>query len=210
LGYIDKENIVQRINKGYISRINLEFGCGPKKLKEDSICIDLLDGKCVDIIGDIFSVFPDIPAESVDNIYSSHFVEHLSDIARFMKECHRILKPSGQMIVIVPHHSNPYFYSDPTHKQAFGLYSMSYFASDKILSRSVPSYASLDGLTLASVKLTFRSVRPRYVRHLFLKVIEVVVNVAPFSMEFYEEILSGLIPCYQIEFLLRKDRSSSP
>ncbi|MDC3410001.1 class I SAM-dependent methyltransferase [Alphaproteobacteria bacterium] len=207
MSYLDKNDIIKNIPEKSGAGFYLEFGCGSRKFREDSICIDLVDCDCVDIVGDVFSVFPDIPSESVDHIYSSHFVEHLNDIDCFMKESHRILKPSGQMTIIVPHFSNPYFYSDPTHKQLFGLYSMSYFARDKILSRAVPGYSRLDGLTLASVKLTFRSFRPRYIRHLIFKVIQVIVNVAPFSMELYEELFSGLIPCYQVEFLIEKDCS---
>jgi SAM-dependent methyltransferase len=41
---------------------------------------------------------------SADTIYSSHFLEHLSkrDGARFLAECHRVLKPGGIVRIVVP------------------------------------------------------------------------------------------------------------
>ncbi len=43
-------------------------------------------------------------SESVDWIYTSHFLEHLKreDALRFLKDCRRVLKPGGVIRVIVP------------------------------------------------------------------------------------------------------------
>lgn len=45
-----------------------------------------------------------LPNESVDMIYSSHFLEHLNytDGENFLKECYRMMKPQATMRIIVP------------------------------------------------------------------------------------------------------------
>jgi SAM-dependent methyltransferase len=39
---------------------------------------------------------------SFDAIYSSHVIEHLHDPAAVLKECYRILKPGGKLVVLTP------------------------------------------------------------------------------------------------------------
>lgn len=55
---------------------------------------------------------------SVDEAYSSHFVEHLDQQERchFFNELWRVLKPDAKVTIIVPHWSNARAYGDPTHK----------------------------------------------------------------------------------------------
>ncbi|MCU4139987.1 MAG: 2-polyprenyl-3-methyl-5-hydroxy-6-metoxy-1 [Methanophagales archaeon] len=54
---------------------------------------------------------------SFDAIHASHIIEHLSDPIYFMKECFRILKEGGKLVVITEDFSKAYkiFYDDPTH-----------------------------------------------------------------------------------------------
>jgi SAM-dependent methyltransferase len=42
-------------------------------------------------------------AESVDYVYSSHVLEHVSDWSNFIRECYRVTKLNGFIIIIVPH-----------------------------------------------------------------------------------------------------------
>lgn len=42
------------------------------------------------------------PTGSVDAIFSSQAMEHLSDIENFLAECRRVLKPRGFMVIAVP------------------------------------------------------------------------------------------------------------
>jgi predicted SAM-dependent methyltransferase len=64
----------------------------------------------------------DIPylTNSVDQIHAYHFLEHVQNIARLLKECHRVLKPGSHMNIVVPHYSAPLAYCDLDHKRFFG------------------------------------------------------------------------------------------
>ena len=55
------------------------------------------------LVHDLTTEFP-WGESSVDIIYSSHFVEHLvkDDGRRFLEQCHRVLKPSGIIRLVVP------------------------------------------------------------------------------------------------------------
>lgn len=105
--------------------LRLDLGCGPNPregfvgfdriaFNEKVQCVDLRDPWPWD-------------DESVNEIHSSHFVEHLTAIERchFFNELFRVLKPNvknnGQNVegfatIIVPHWSSCRAYGDPTHQ----------------------------------------------------------------------------------------------
>ncbi|HEB36042.1 hypothetical protein LCGC14_1197620 [marine sediment metagenome] len=43
-----------------------------------------------------------IPNESFDAIILRHVIEHVSDAIRFLEKCHRILKPTGKLVILTP------------------------------------------------------------------------------------------------------------
>ena len=164
----------------------------------------MLDYECVDIVGDVYEVLKTLPEGVVDEVYSSHFIEHLSDVPLLLSELARVLKKGGKLIIVTPHFSNPYFYSDISHKVFFGLYSMSYFSSDTYLSRKVPTYQRDLKFSLENVFIGFKSTPPFYARHALKKIIEVVVNLNSYTKELYEELFCFLFPCYEIRYELRR------
>ena len=201
---IDKRKYIANIQAGQITNPAIEFGCGSAKKNKNSIGIDLIDSDCVDIVGDAYNILLVLPENSIMEIYASHFIEHVSDLKMLLSYFVRVLKPAGTIELIVPHFANPFFYSDPTHKLFFGLYTMSYFAIDNLLSRKVPNYSKIDGLVLVSVTLRFRSFRPRYLRHFLLKIVGFLFNLNYWTRELYEEIFSNFIPCYEVVYTLTK------
>jgi ubiquinone/menaquinone biosynthesis C-methylase UbiE len=209
---LDPEHKVRDVSKIFVrwnslGPVVLDLGCGPNKRHENWVGIDQTNYHCVDLQGDIFDVLEKIEDGSVDHIYSSHFFEHIDDVSRLVKEITRILKVGGSIKVIVPHFSNPYFFSDYTHKTFFGLYSFSYFARDEIYQRRVPMYFDLsDRLALKDVKLVFKSTRPFYFRYAIKKFFEKIFNSTRYMQELYEENLSNFVSCYEIHFSLEKDR----
>lgn len=180
----------------------LELGCGPKKQIDGAITIDLLDTDAVDIVGDAVAVLRSLPPRSVARIHSFHFFEHVPDVEALLVEVARVLQDGGLMEVTVPHFSNPYFYSDPTHRSYFGLYTFSYYAEESLLTRKVPKYGKNFGFELREVDLGFKS--PFYGRNLFKRAVGAVVNAAPWLKEFYEENLAYIVPCYEVRYLLAR------
>ena len=200
MGILDKHKLLPNLaERQYVT---LELGCGNKKRTADSIGIDLLDYECVDIVGDVYEILRALPDGVIDEVYSSHFVEHVPDIPMLLVELARTLKKNGRLVIIVPHFSNPYFYSDITHKAFFGLYSMNYFSKDTYFYRKVPTYQRELNFSLKEVRLEFKSLRPFYIRHAFKKTIEVVVNLNAYTKELYEEMFCYLLPCYEIRYEL--------
>jgi SAM-dependent methyltransferase len=182
----------------------LELGCGPTRRHPEAVTIDALDFDGVDVVGDVFEALAMLPDESVDAIHSYHFLEHVDPLKNMVCEMARVLKRGGRLHAVVPHFSNPYFYSDYTHQTAFGLYSFSYLADDPILRRKVPRYQLDTGLVLDDVRLGFKAAPPFYLRYLLRRALGVVVNASRWTQEWYEAGWSGWFPCYEIDFLLRK------
>lgn len=85
-------------------KIKLNLGCGDRTMS-GYVNVDLC-GK-PDVVCDL-SVFP-WPFEdgTVDEVYSSHFLEHVMDFDRTILEIHRILKPNGVCHFHVPHFRSP-------------------------------------------------------------------------------------------------------
>jgi SAM-dependent methyltransferase len=188
-----------------LPRVELEIGCGSIRRHPQAIAIDALDYDVVDVVGDVFEVLARVPDASVDVVYSSHFVEHLDDIAGFIRELGRVMKPGGVVSTIAPHFSNPYFYSDYTHRRPFGLYSFSYLCRDALLWRKVPHYIETP-FDLVSVRLRFKAPRPFYLAWALGRLVQAVVNVSTIGQEWYERRLCYLIPCYEVEYVIAKER----
>lgn len=201
---IDKKQVLKAIGKG--DSITLELGCGNSKKVAGAIGVDAQDHECVDIVGDVFDVLRQFPEQTVDAVYSFHFFEHVPDLAGLLDEIARVLKVGGRLEIVVPHFSNPYFYSDYTHKTFFGLYTMCYFASESLFRRKVPIYGRAIRYELVEVNLGFKSTRPFYFRHGIKKCFGALFNFSGYMKEFYEENCCNLFPCYEIKYLMNKLR----
>lgn len=184
--------------------IVLELGCGTRKRHAEAIGIDAIDYPSVDIVGDIYEVLAQFPPRSVDAVYSYHFVEHVPDVPKLLSELARILKPNGALEFVAPHFSNPYFYSDPTHRSFFGLYTFCYFASNSPFARQVPTYGYKTQFRIAKVDLIFKSPRPFVFRYGIKRVIGSLFNSCTYLRELYEENFCYLFPCYEVRYILRR------
>lgn len=188
------------------STIVLELGCGDRKYP-DRICIDQLDMPNIDIVADLEQGLPFLPDNSVDEIHSKSLLEHIDNLDVLMKDIWRVLKPTGKKVLFVPHFSNPYYYSDHTHKRFFGLYTFEYFAGEqKRFKRKVPNFYHDYGFITEEITLVFTSPweRRKKVKRIFQK----IFNFNTWMMEFYEENLCYIAPCYGLQVTLRPMKNS--
>jgi len=198
------------INKLLTDKINsnekvvLELGCGNRKKVKNSITIDEIDYPNVDICGDIFEVLGLIPDSTIDEVHSFHFIEHISDVSFLIEELARIVKGNGIVGFTAPHFSNPYYYSDPTHKTFFGLYTFCYYSDCSLFSRKVPTYNVDIKFNLEKVNLNFKTDRSFFIRKRVKYVIGMLFNFSSYAQEFYEDSLCYIFPCYEIHAILRR------
>lgn len=185
--------------------IVIDLGSGSKAEKRKQlgmVTVDQLDMPGVDIVADLNEGLTFLPDNSVDEIHSANVLEHIKNFEFLMKEIHRVLKPNGKKHLVVPHFSNPYHYSDPTHKNFFGYYTFFYF-SDKQekIKRKVPCFYFKEKFEILNIKLRFYSLVP-FLRPV-AKIFEWLVNLTNLTQELYEFYLSSFCPCYSIEVVLK-------
>lgn len=203
---LDKRDTITRIAQHYEKEdFQLELGCGARKRSSNAIGIDLADHPCVDIVGDMTEVLTALPQDSIAKIEAFHSLEHIEDLAFLIGRIGNVLKQNGTVSITVPHFSNPHFYSDYTHKQFFGLYTLCYLVRSSLFKRGVPQYNPDCRLRLVKVSLLFKSSPPFYGRHVLKKVVGMLVNSCRAAQEFYEECLCWVFPCYEIRYLVTKD-----
>ena len=203
MALIDKKNIFSRV--GSLEHLELELGCGNRKRNQQAIGVDLLDYPDVDIVGDIYQVLALFPNQSVDAVYSHHFVEHVPNVATLLSELARIVKPNGYVEFVAPHFSNPYFYSDPTHRSFFGLYTFCYYANESPFARQVPTYNHKLEFNIVKVDLIFKSPQPFVIRYGIKRLIGNFFNSCTYLKELYEENFVYLFPCYEVRYILRRE-----
>jgi SAM-dependent methyltransferase len=99
--------------------VKLDLGCGTNKYAAEPgwTGVDVRPFAGVDIVFDLTRPWPWKDA-SVDEIRSSHFIEHLGPEERihFVNEAYRILKPGAKATLIAPHWSSCRAYGDLTHR----------------------------------------------------------------------------------------------
>lgn len=203
---LEKSDVAARV--GADAPLVVELGCGDRKRIPGSIGIDMRDLPGVDLVGNAQDALRTLPSGCARLVTSSHFMEHVEDARGLLAEVARVLIPGGQVEITVPHFSNPYFYSDPTHERFYGLYTLSYWVTDPLFRRNVPHYEAPLPFTLRSAKLGFRSPKAFPIRRLLKRPLQWWVNATRGTQEFYEENLCWLLPCYEIEFRLERQEAA--
>jgi ubiquinone/menaquinone biosynthesis C-methylase UbiE len=202
---LTKINLSQILNGS--APVIVELGCGPKK-KPERIGVDKIDLPNVDIVADIEDGLGFLPDNSVDQIHCKSLLAHIENLEGLIAEIVRVLKKDGTAHVFVPHFSNPYYYSDYTHKRFFGLYTFYYFVDSQYqLKRKVPIFYTSIRIRVLSQRLKFRSsvklLKP------YKKLLNWFFNLHTNLQEFYEENLCYALPCYGVEVIFTPDKQSS-
>lgn len=164
--------------------IKLDVGCGPNK-KKGYVGVDMYPCDGVDHVVDLEKARLPFPDGSVDEIYTSHFLEHMQDPVNVLKDFTRVLKVGGKVKVIVPHYSNPYSYHF-THKSFWSSYSFEQHYIDYYLGGELKLLESK--LRIVNIPILDR----------------VFTLLANKHKAFYERFLSSFIRAWEIQFTLQK------
>ena len=196
---IINSNIILNISEGNLIKLNL--GAGKDKVQE-YYNVDLIELPGTDIVADLNNTLDQIPNSSVEAIYSRGCFEHIKKFTSLITELHRICVPGALIKTIVPHFSNPYYYSDPTHVQQFGLYTMHYFMDEKVqIRRKVPSYYTSARFELKSIKILFY--RETLFDKLFDTIFGKIININIHTQDIYERRFCYFFPASQIVYEIK-------
>jgi SAM-dependent methyltransferase len=197
--------IAKDLAQGKLLRIDL--GSGPKPRK-GFYALDQVQLDGIDIVADLNEPLDLLPEDCAEYVFSSHTLEHVEKLLPLLAEIHRITRPNGVIEIIVPHFSNPYYYSDPTHVRFFGLYTMNYFVdTDKQPhSRKVPAFYSGTRFEVDSVSISFY--RFNLLDRIFVPFLRYFVNRSARAQDFYELRLSWLFPAAEIRYKMHPCKPS--
>lgn len=192
-------SISEDIQSGKLLR--LDIGCGPCPEK-GFYGVDFVELPGVAIYADLNEGLAPIPDNSVSDVVSSHCMEHISNFVPLMKHIHRIVVPNGTIRITVPHYSNPFGYSDPTHVRFFGLYTMLYFVPQdrQKLKRKVPAFYFDFNFDVKSVKIEFY--RENVIDKIFANIMERFMNKNLDRLHSYERYLANIYPARQITYTM--------
>ena len=188
--------------------IKIDLGSGGHG-REGFYSVDHLDLKGVDIIADLNKPLDLLPDNCVEHVYSRHALEHVQELLPLMREIHRITRPDGTIEIVVPHFSNVYGFSDPTHVRFFGLYTMYYFVSPEHqpTKRKVPAFYTDARFNIISIKIDFY--RSGLIDKLFAKLITKIVNRSIRWQDFYERRLCHLFHAREIRYVMQPVKSTA-
>ena len=199
---------IEDINRG--AGVGIELGCGPDRARPGYVTVDLQDLPNVDLVGDAREVLGQLDDNTITGVYTSHFLEHIDDVPGFLAELARVSRDGAIWEITVPHFSNPWYFSDVTHRGFFGLYSFCYLGIDGIgFTRKVPGYAQVPGVRLTGVRLVFGTLDNWPIRHFIRKGFQKLFNMSHWTQELYEDCFTGIIPCYQLEYRIEIDKSGA-
>jgi hypothetical protein len=192
---------VSTIPHDRLPQLRLDLGCGERK-REGFVGVDRVERPGVDVVADLEERLP-FDDNSVIEAHCHSVVEHLRDPISFFDEVHRVLHASGKLTVYVPHFSNPYGHSDPTHEHLYGLYTFQYLApqSRQPFRRKVPDHYTSAHWDVVSQRLIF--VGDTRIGMLFGRAFGKLINSHARFQAIYERLLCWLIPCYAISAVLR-------
>ncbi|HXE75799.1 MAG TPA: methyltransferase domain-containing protein [Candidatus Xenobia bacterium] len=108
------------------SPLVLDLGCGTRKTP-GAVGVDRVAAPGVDVVCN-FDVGLPFADSSVDEIITSHVVEHVADLSKTMEDIWRICRPGARVRIWTPHFSSGMAsWSDPTHRRTFTSRTFEYF-----------------------------------------------------------------------------------
>jgi len=85
------------IRKRELEKRIANLGCGSDFYGTDRV--DVRPTSATTCVHDLEKNIP-FPNETFDEIYSKNLLEHLRNVGFFLEECHRVLKPNGELVLV--------------------------------------------------------------------------------------------------------------
>lgn len=107
--------------------MKLDLACGQNR-REGFKGVDIAPGPGVDFVVDL-EQFPwtQFKDNSIEEIYCSHYIEHVPDLIKFMDEVWRICENGAKVTFLAPYYTSIRAWQDPTHKRAISEATWMYF-----------------------------------------------------------------------------------
>ena len=184
--------------------LRLHLGCGEIEI-EGFYGVDRIALPGVAIEADLDEPLGLLPNDCVADVRSSHCFEHVREFLPLMGELYRIVRPGGRLIIEVPHFSNPYAWSDPTHVRTFGLYTMFYFVKTELQPRrKVPCFYSSARFR---VRKTWITPMPRtWFDRLAFPFMGTIINRSLAWQDWYERRICRAFPAWGIGYEMTPDK----
>jgi len=153
--------------------IKIDLGSSFHKLP-GYIGVDIMKAKGVDVYADAQNLpFRD---SSIDEIYSSHCIEHIDDQLAVIRELYRVCKPDALMRIIVPHFSNPCYYDDLTHRHHYSTRSFEHYNHQFHTLTGYSNYLPEVNIKFVKIKLNYWPKRTINSKSFFKALIIKIIN----------------------------------
>jgi len=122
-----------------MKELKLDLGCG-EILQEGYVGLDIKPIKGVKHVVDLdYGGKIPYPDQSVDEIFTTQFIEHLVDVESLMLEMIRVLKKGGKLFIKVPFYGS-FIAHEPSHKSFFSPFSFNFYTKGRSVYRLSPTY----------------------------------------------------------------------
>ena len=172
--------------------IKLDIGCGKAKISDEFIGIDICPP--ADIIMDVSTEKLPFDDNSVDEVYTSHLLEHVENPLFLLKEIYRVLKKRGELTIQYPHFTD-YRAHNQYHKNFLSSAVMDFYDKQ---SKSTVSKMLHD----AKFKIVKKQIM--VYKTLILPYTYIIAEIAKFAPDFYEKFLCYLAPAYNVRVICKK------
>jgi len=200
-----ESRILDDIRDGRALRLHLGSG----EVRVDGYYgVDQLALPGVAILADLNEPLALLPDNSVAEVVSHHCLEHVREFLPLMAELYRVVQPGGRIWIEVPHFSNPYYYSDPTHVRPFGLYTMYYFVRPDLQPRrKVPCFYSSARFKVR--KIWIQPMPRTWFDRLIFPFMTTVINRSTGWQDWYERRVCRVFPAWSISYEMEPDKSDN-